>query len=620
MQAAETAATATNPFGPPLGPWNPGLESTLPRAYLPLSTIFRPENTTTSVAAALELADFTGLPREELSALRPERLVLHEVLIRVMADISVPDGNKYEDLGINFRHVTRTIMSKYIAPHMGDLTTAFDTMLAEARAILEAELTRSLFPPPRPATPPEPERRGLFGWLTGKSTPPPPPSREPSESIEARDYRLIQDWKARASSAPDDLTHAVLAALSRVTSAIYARRGRILGSKDTIASLVLTLVGNACGSVRLGRLIEPWFAEAVACGGFRLLPPHDKPVVINVKGASASGKSTMRPLQKRLTETLGVRWEEFALISPDIWRKYLLDYDSLGEARRYAGTLTGHEVQIIDKKLDRYMAGKGERGLMSHLLIDRFRFDSFSQLDPEQEDGSRLLTRFGDLVYMYFMITPPEATVERAWKRGEKFGRYKAVDDLLDHNVEAYNGMPRLFFTWAMRNDKRVHYEFLDNSVPEGTTPRTVAFGWNGDMVILDVKAMIDIERFAKINIAARSPGEVYAGPEAMAAEANTHFLIQCARTLPAIDFAVFETGRLYARLEKGALVWTDPEPLAAAMASPDVRAGLTAVAPDIANFIAPPGPTRTLPRDTHTLGAWGARTSSPSKGEDAAP
>ena len=97
-----------------LGPWNPGLNSTLPRVYLPLSTIFRSENTTTSVEVALELADFTGLPREELSALRPERLALHELLIRIMADLPVPDGDKYEDLGINFRSMTRAIMTGYI--------------------------------------------------------------------------------------------------------------------------------------------------------------------------------------------------------------------------------------------------------------------------------------------------------------------------------------------------------------------------------------------------------------------------------------------------------------------------------------------------------------------------
>jgi hypothetical protein len=69
--------------------------------------------------------------------------------------------------------------------------------------------------------------------------------------------------------------------------------------------------------------------------------------------------------------------------------------------------------------------------------------------------------------------------------------------------------MPELFLMWALTGTKRVHYEFLDNSVTEGSPPRTVAFGWNGEMTILDVKSMIDIERFRKINIWARRPADV---------------------------------------------------------------------------------------------------------------
>src|SRR6478672_4106012 len=107
----------------------------------------------------------------------------------------------------------------------------------------------------------------------------------------------------------------------------------------------------------------------------------------------------------------------------------------------------------------------------------------------------------GYLVYMFFLITPPEMTVERAWKRGLQVGRYKAVEDLLAHNVEAYTGMPELFFTWALDARRRVHYEFLDNSVPAGDRPLTVAFGWNGEMTILDVKRMLDVDRFRKIDI-----------------------------------------------------------------------------------------------------------------------
>ena len=166
----------------------------------------------------------------------------------------------------------------------------------------------------------------------------------------------------------------------------------------------------------------------------------------------------MRPLQKILAGKLNLPWVEFALISPDIWRKFLLDYAALGPAYKYAGTLTGHEVEIIDRKLDGRMANRASKGEMPHLLIDRFRFESSV---PNLEEGSRrLLTRFGDLVYMFFMITPPEMTVERAGTRGLKVGRYKAVEDILAQNVEAYSGMPELFFMWALIGSKRVHYGF----------------------------------------------------------------------------------------------------------------------------------------------------------------
>src|SRR5262249_20472185 len=181
---------------------------------------------------------------------------------------------------------------------------------------------------------------------------------------------------------------------------------------------------------------------------------------------------------------------------------------------------------------------------------------------PEGYDSNRLLTRFGDLVYMFFMITPPEMTVERAWTRGLKVGRYKAVDDLLAHNVEAFSGMPELFFTWALDPRRRVHYEFLDNSVAEGRPPRTVAFGWNREMTVLDIKSMLDIERFRKINIQARRPAEVYFANE-LAPQRNVDFLKRCARLIPVINFADGATGRTFARLERGTWVWREEQTFA---------------------------------------------------------
>ncbi|MER2265638.1 hypothetical protein [Methylobacterium oxalidis] len=581
------------------GPWSPGIESALPRAFLPLATIYRPENVETRLEDALEISAFSGLPLQEVVAFRPGRLVVHEVLIRVMADLSVPVGETYGDLGVNFRAIVARILSGYVEPHAAEIAAALESLRAEATAALEAALAEIFAPPPAA---PEPETGSSWrSWLGLAPAPKPAPAR-PAETTEERAQGHLRDWAARAGA--DTLEAAACAALARVVSAIVRHRGKLIGDRALLVSLARTLVSNEEGSRRIGCLIEPWFAEAVAREGYRALSAQERPVVMNVKGASASGKSTMRPFQRALAGRIGVQWADFALITPDIWRKYLLDYDALGPARRYAGTLTGHEVEIVDRKLDLYMARKAGEQRMSHLLIDRFRFDSFNAVSGH-EDGSQLLTRFGDLVFMLFMITPPDATVERAWKRGEQFGRYKAVDDLLAHNVEAYTGMPRLFFTWALRADKRVHYEFLDNSVPEGHRPRTVAFGWNGEMTILDLKFILDVDRFRKINVDAGGPEQVYPEAGQMAPERNTDFLKLCARKMRTIRFAEHATGRVYARVDAGRLACLDAGIFAAVREDPEIRAAFAALGGDRVGEAAPAEAETLRPEETQTLGAW---------------
>src|SRR4029077_15003511 len=207
-----------------------------------------------------------------------------------------------------------------------------------------------------------------------------------------------------------------------------------------------------------------------------------------------------------------------------------------------------------DQKLDRYMAKKHRRGDMTHLLIDRFRFDSFAP--DSDEAGSNLLTRFGQTVYLFFMITPPESLVERAWARGLEFGRYKAVDDTLAHSVEAYSGMSHLFFTWVKRADKRVHFEFLDNRVQLGERPRTVAFGWNNELNVLDVGCMLDVERYRRVDVDAKAPPFLYRDQALLAPENNAAFLQQCVDQFPAINFADHSTGRIYLRIVDGHPAW----------------------------------------------------------------
>jgi len=256
------------------------------------------------------------------------------------------------------------------------------------------------------------------------------------------------------------------------------------------------------------------------------------------------------------------------------------------------------------------MARKAERGGMSHLLIDRFRFDSFAP--DSDEAGSNLLTRFGRVVYLFFMITSPESLVERAWNRGLDVGRYKAVDDTLAHAVEAYSGMPQLFFTWIQRTDKQVHFEFLDNSVQLGERPRTIAFGWNDTLNVLDVKCLLDVERYRRIDINATGPEFLYRDASLLLPEHNTGFLRQCVDRFREINFADQATGRIYARLVDGKPLWVDRDMLAPAVADPDTRAGLLAVAPSLFDA-ALPQPDRPAHLQQArgegripTLGRWG--------------
>ncbi|HKU88054.1 MAG TPA: hypothetical protein VJV77_17090 [Casimicrobiaceae bacterium] len=605
QDAGEARAEAASGFGA----WNPGVRSQIPGELRDRCTIFRPEHSFTSEAEAAELADLTGLPASELVAFRPRRLALHAVLIRVTANLSVPDGLRIEDLGINFRRMTQTLLNACVEPRMPEIERAYDTLRRALAGHVERALARHV---ERAVAAVDGRgdaaadgragklKRRFFRWLDWRRSARTPGVGEPARPASA----------PTADDGPDRVREAAERAVARVTSALQVRHGRIWGGHDVIARVATDLACNDLGSDEIGGLIEPWLTEAAAREGYRVLPRQEAPVVMNTKGPSASGKSTLRPLQRRLAADIGVDWSEFALISPDIWRKQLIDYESLGAVYRYGAMFTGEELAIVDQKLDRYMAGKGERGDMPHLLIDRFRFDSFAP--DSNEAGSNLLTRFGHVVYLFFMITPPESLVERAWNRGLEVGRYKAVDDTLAHGVEAYSGMPEVFFTWVQRTDKRVHFEFLDNSVAQGERPRTVAFGWNGTLNVLDVGRLLDVERYRRVNVDAMSPDALYPDPQALAPSRNAGFLVQCAERFPVVNFAEQDTGFIYLRIAGGTPVVVDAPRLYAALADADTRAGIAAVAPEIRETAGPSPAQPARLRDIdgfangHTLGRWG--------------
>jgi hypothetical protein len=550
--------------------WNPGVLSRIPREWLPLATVHRPENVFGSLASAEELAALTGIALCELAVFRPERLALHELLIRVTADFVVPDGSRIGDLGINFRRIASRILTRYVEPEMPALRRVFEearraTAQRVESALMAAGIDRTESSVPR--------KRGFLSLL-GRG--------KPSAAVpQAFGWGAAQilECQRRATLPDDDESRVVFQALARVLSGLFASHGQAWGNRELIVSLATDLACNSIASDAIGRAIEPILERAAQAEGYGLLPCQERPIVINTKGASASGKSTLRPLQKRLTGDIGACWTDFALISPDIWRKQLLDYASLGPAYKYAGALAAEELQIVDRKLDRYMAGKHVRGRMSHLLIDRFRFDSFAP--DSDEEGSNFLTRFAQVAFLFFVITPPEALVERAWNRGLEFGRYKAVDDTLAHAVDAYTGIPNVFFTWVRRSDKHIQFEFLDNTVPLGERPRTVAFGDNDTVNILDARRMIDIDRYGRVFVDAKGPDMLYPNRALLAPENNLGFLTRCVREFRRVNFADQASGRVYLQIESGRVTSVDPEALARALCDADTSAGVRAVAPE---------------------------------------
>ncbi|HWG70567.1 MAG TPA: hypothetical protein VN692_14230 [Steroidobacteraceae bacterium] len=553
------------------GPWNPGIQSAVPKGLQHLATIFRPDNVFGSFTAFTELHDLTGLPPGELAVFRPQRLALHELLIRVTADFAVPDGPRIEDLGINFRRIVAVLLSRHLEPQMDVIVAAY----GGARRNLQDSIAAAFR-----------EVGADRGWRPGHAG----------------------DCERLAGTGRDPSRNIALRSLARVMSALFATHGCAWGSGDLVISLAADLACNDSGSEAIGRAIEPLLLRAARIEGCRLLPRQMRPVVINTKGPSASGKSTLRPLQNKLAGDIGVNWSDFALISPDIWRKQLLDYGSLGAAYKYAGAFTAEELRIIDRKLDRYMARKHERGDMTHLLIDRFRFDSFAP--DSDEAGSNLLTRFGQTVYLFFVMTPPESLVERAWKRGLEVGRYKAVDDTLAHALDAYAGIPDFFFTWVRRRDKRIRFEFLDNTVRLGERPRTVAFGDNDRLNVLDVRGMLDIERYGRVNVDASGPQALYPDRSMLAAAHNTGFLRRCAGKFREVNFVNQATGRIYLRLESGRGVSMDRAELRSAVRDSDIQSGIEAVAPEALRGDVPDSGA---PQYLHgggdaaqTLGRWG--------------
>jgi hypothetical protein len=561
--------------------WNPGIESEIPKACRELETIYNPANVFTRLDETNQLSIETGLSPEELIAFRPHRLVLHELIVRITADIVVREGENEEDLGINFRNIANLIFSQYIIPALMQIEHGFDTMRTRIEDMTRIELEKALLPPVPASKPKSSLLASLFRTA-------PKPSTAPLQTRQEREFELINNFKTLGLAADDELSAAVYRSLYRVLGSIATTRGFLGNDPSYLCDICVRHACNYLGSREIGAKVGVLVNKAIDTEGYDRIADAEIPILLSLKGASAAGKSSLRPMLSEMMAQLGIEEHGFGTISPDIWRRMLIDYDALGSVHKYAGRFSSHEVNIIDNKLDHYIRAKADsRQSIPHLMVDRFRFDSFAS-EKVTRVLHRTYVRYIDTMYMYFVVTPPEATVERGWERGQVRGRYKAVEDFLGHCIEAYAGMPKLLFKWTSHKTPTYFFEFLDNSVPKGTYPELIARGTQGKMQIYQLRSLIDIERYQRINVLATRPEEVAAPADQQQVVKNLGFFKQCIKRFALIEFIDRQSETCFLAIRSGSFEVCDAALLQPNLADDSLREMLAQLAPDLLSESAP--------------------------------
>ncbi len=262
--------------------------------------------------------------------------------------------------------------------------------------------------------------------------------------------------------------------LYRILGSIATTRGFIGNDPAYLQGICVRHACNYLGSREIGRKVGVLVDKAIDAEGYDRIADAQKADTDQPQGRIGRRQEFVAADAARDDGATGYRSADgYGTISPDIWRRMLIDYEALGDSFKYAGRFTSHEVNIIDTKLDHYIRAKADqRKSIPHLMVDRFRFDSFAS-----EKITRVLhntyVRYIDTMYMYFVVTPPEATVERGWERGQVRGRYKAVEDFLGHCIEAYAGMPKLLFKWTSNKTPIYFFRISRQQRAQGQLPRT---------------------------------------------------------------------------------------------------------------------------------------------------
>ena len=102
--------------------------------------------------------------------------------------------------------------------------------------------------------------------------------------------------------------------LYRVLGAIAGSQGRIGADQDLLATLVSRHVCNSYGSQVIGQMIAPLVEAAIEQEGYTRIANSASPILISLKGASAAGKSSLRPMVKQIMREQGIDPDSYACL------------------------------------------------------------------------------------------------------------------------------------------------------------------------------------------------------------------------------------------------------------------------------------------------------------------
>ena len=109
----------------------------------------------------------------------------------------------------------------------------------------------------------------------------------------------------------------------------------------------------------------------------------------------------------------------------------------------------------------------------------------------------------------------------------------------------------------------------------------------------------IDIERYQGIDVDAKGPQSLYRDVAQLDVARNVRFLRRCLAEFREVNFAEQATGRIYLRVERGAVTYVDASPDVAKDVLGQVLPGASFVKSDKPQFVG-------AGERVHTVGAWG--------------